>query len=195
MWGGGGICPPTSARLLPSILLTTISAKGSTRLTPGLLPQPCPLSLGWLPASAAAPPPPPPALLQILQIWLSAAAPTCRESGQGRRDQSAIGVPFTCQRFLSTAGLSPGPALSAGDPPSPTSPPPWKHPSPCSSAEVGARKGAVGGVSISGVHNWANGVNVNLCVGDGGGEGHLCAHPSAPFGPDNTPNVGWEGGS
>lgn len=60
VWGGGGICPPTSACLLPSILLTTISAKGSTRLPPGLLPQPCPLSLGWLPASAAAPPPPPP---------------------------------------------------------------------------------------------------------------------------------------
>lgn len=38
---------------------------------------------------------PPPALLQILQIWLGAAAPACRERGQGRRDQSGTGVPFT----------------------------------------------------------------------------------------------------
>lgn len=57
------------------------------------------------PAGSALPPlprvasslcsPPLPALLQILQIWLSAAAPACREGGQGRRDPSGTGVPFT----------------------------------------------------------------------------------------------------
>lgn len=68
--------------------------------------------------------PPLPALLQILQIWFSAAAPACRERGQGRRDQSGIGVPFSA-RGSSAMMASCLTLLSGLETPSlPTSPPP-----------------------------------------------------------------------
>lgn len=165
VWGGGGICPPTSARLLPSILLTTISAKGSTRPPPGLLPQPCPLSLGWLPASAAAPPTPtPPPCFKFCRYGSVQQPPPPKKAGRGGEIRVELGFP-SLARGSSAPLASPLALLSAQE----TLPcPPLPHHGsilPLAPLQKQAQeRGLSGGVSISGVHNWANGVKCkSLC--------------------------------
>lgn len=166
VWGGGGICPPTSACLLPSILLTTISAKGSTRLPPGLLPQPCPLSLGWLPASAAAPPPPPPRPASNSADMAQCSSPHLpgNRAGEERSEwnwgslhlpevpQHRWPLPWPCsqRKRPSLAHLSPTTEAS--------------FPLPICRSRL-KKGGCWGGVSVSGVHNWANGVQCKYLCG------------------------------
>lgn len=118
MCGGweAGHLPPTSARLLPSILLTTISAKRSAGLPPGLLAQPCPLSLGWLPASAAAPPTaPPPRPASNSADMVQCSSPRLPGKGAGKERSEWNWGSLQCQRLLSNDGLLPDPALRAGN--------------------------------------------------------------------------------
>lgn len=98
-------------RLLPSILLTTTSAKRNPGLPPGLLPQPCPLSLGWLPASAA---PPTPRPASDSADMAQCSSPRLLGSTEGRESPKWNWGSLHGQGLLNTPG--PSPALSAGDP-------------------------------------------------------------------------------